>query len=351
MNREKRIEILKILQKEMPNVTTELEHKNLFELLLAVVLSAQTTDKSVNLATREIFPIANTPDAILALGPEKFQEMIKNVGLYRGKTKYIMELCKILKDQYGGKVPEDIEELRKLPGVGRKTASVVMNVAFDAPFIGVDTHVFRVANRTGYAKGKTPQEVQNKMEKYTPAQYRPKAHQWFLRIGRYICKARIPECWRCPIERLCEYKEKVLVQPEPKRAKKLKHPEAELEVPITRDIDETSLLENLDEPELQEGESLEQDKEGSAEQKSSVENKSSAGNASKEEASKAEQEAKTEEGEEETKEETPKKAKPEEAEPEEAKPEESKSEEVKPQESKPQEEEKTTEADAPKEEK
>ncbi|MCD8340147.1 MAG: endonuclease III [Burkholderiales bacterium] len=219
MNREKRIEILKILQAVMPKVTTELEHKTPFELLVAVMLSAQATDKSVNEATRKIFPEANTPEEILKFGPERFLDCIKHVGLYKGKTKNVMKVCEILRDQYDSKVPEDIEALQKLPGVGKKTASVVMNVAFDAPFIGVDTHVFRVANRTGYAPGKTPLQVQIKMEKYTPAQYKPRAHQWFLRIGRYICKARIPECWRCPIERLCEYKEKVLVKPEPKKSK------------------------------------------------------------------------------------------------------------------------------------
>lgn len=220
MNQEKRLEILKALQADNPNPRTELEYSTNFELLIAVVLSAQATDKSVNEATRVLFPLANTPQKILDLGPEKFLDIIKHVGLFRTKTKNVMKLCEDLVQNHHGEVPKDFDSLVKLPGVGQKTASVVMNVAFDKPTIAVDTHVFRVANRTGYAKGKTPEEVQKKMERYTPLPYRIDAHHWFILLGRYICKARKPECWRCPIEKYCEFKEKNLVPPEVKPKKR-----------------------------------------------------------------------------------------------------------------------------------
>ena len=207
MNQEKRLEILKALQADNPTPKTELEYGSNFELLIAVVLSAQATDKSVNEATRVLFPLANTPQAVLDLGPEKFTDIIKHIGLYRNKTN-------------NGQVPTDFDSLIKLSGVGQKTASVVMNVAFEKPKIAVDTHVFRVANRTGYAKGKTPEIVQKKMERYTPLPYRADAHHWFILLGRYICKARKPECWKCPIEQYYEYKEKNLEPPEPKKPKK-----------------------------------------------------------------------------------------------------------------------------------
>lgn len=219
MNQEKRLEILETLQADNPDPKTELEYSTTFELLIAVVLSAQATDKSVNEATRVLFPIANTPKAILELGEEKFLDIIKHIGLYRSKTKNVMKLCEDLILKHNGEVPTKYDELVKLPGVGQKTASVVMNVAFDKPTIAVDTHVFRVANRTGYAKGKTPEEVQKKMERYTPLPFRVNAHHWFILLGRYICKARKPECYKCPIEKLCEYKDKTPA-PEPKKPKK-----------------------------------------------------------------------------------------------------------------------------------
>ena len=199
MNQEKRLEILKALQADNPTPKTELEYHSNFELLIAVVLSAQATDKSVNEATRVLFPLANTPQAVLDLGPEKFTDIIKHIGLYRSKTKNVMKLCEDLIEHHNGQVPTDFDSLIKLPGVGQKTASVVMNVAFEKPTIAVDTHVFRVANRTGY---------------------RADAHHWFILLGRYICKARKPECWKCPIEQYCEYKEKNLEPPEPKKSKK-----------------------------------------------------------------------------------------------------------------------------------
>lgn len=221
MNQQKRIEILKILQADNPHPQSELEYNNPFELLIAVVLSAQATDKSVNLATRELFPVANTAKQILELGPEVLQQYIKHIGLYRAKSKNVIKLCEILQEKYEGHVPENFDVLTSLPGVGRKTASVVMNVAFGHPLIAVDTHVFRVANRTGYAKGKTPEEVQEKMERYTPIEYRVEAHHWFILLGRYICKAKMPECWRCPIKQYCEFKDKILSPDQkPKRAGK-----------------------------------------------------------------------------------------------------------------------------------
>ena len=220
MNQEKRLDILKALQTDNPTPKTELEYHSNFELLIAVVLSAQATDKSVNEATRVLFPLANTPQAVLDLGPEKFTDIIKHIGLYRSKTKNVMKLCEDLIEHHNSQVPTDFDSLIKLPGVGQKTASVVMNVAFEKPTIAVDTHVFRVANRTGYAKGKTPEIVQKKMERYTPLPYRADAHHWFILLGRYICKARKPECWKCPIEQYCEYKEKNLEPPEPKKPKK-----------------------------------------------------------------------------------------------------------------------------------
>lgn len=220
MNQEKRLEILETLREDNPEPKTELEYGNTFELLLAVVLSAQATDKSVNEATRVLFPLANSPQAILDLGEEKFLDIIKHIGLYRTKTKNVMKLCKELLLKHNGQVPMQFDELVKLPGVGQKTASVVMNVAFNKPTIAVDTHVFRVANRTGYARGKTPEEVQKKMERYTPLPFRVNAHHWFILLGRYICKARKPECYKCPIEKFCEYKDKT-PKPEPKPKKRL----------------------------------------------------------------------------------------------------------------------------------
>lgn len=222
MNQAKRIEILKVLQADNPEPKSELEYSTPFELLVAVVLSAQATDKSVNEATRNIFPIANTPEKLLEMGPETFLDHIKQIGLFRTKTKNVMELCQTLVDKYHSQVPQNFDQLVELPGVGKKTASVVMNVAFGEPRIAVDTHVFRVGNRTKYATGKTPEQVQIKMERYTPLEYRVNAHHWFILLGRYICKARAPECWRCPIKDLCEYKEKLLEKPEKKKVRQMR---------------------------------------------------------------------------------------------------------------------------------
>ena len=221
MNQQKRLQILERLQADNPEPKSELEYSNPFELLVAVVLSAQATDKSVNLATRELFPIANTPEKILELGLERFLHIIRHIGLFRSKTKNVMELCKVLVEKFNSEVPQNFDDLIALPGVGRKTASVVMNVAFNSPLIAVDTHVFRVANRTGYAKGKTPEEVQDKMERYTPLDYRVDAHHWFILLGRYTCKARKPECYKCCINDLCEFKTKNLTPPQPKKTTKM----------------------------------------------------------------------------------------------------------------------------------
>ncbi len=209
MNQGTRIQILKNLQEAIPDPKSELEFSTPFELLVAVVLSAQATDKSVNVATRKLFPVANTPKAILKLGEEKFQEYVRHIGLYRGKTANIMKLCKILVDKYDGKVPKKFEDLVELPGVGQKTASVVLNVAFGEPRIAVDTHVFRVANRTGYAPATKPEEAQKLLEHYTPLEYRHDAHHWFILLGRYTCKSRKPECQKCPIVEQCEFPDKV----------------------------------------------------------------------------------------------------------------------------------------------
>jgi endonuclease-3 len=199
MNKDKRREIMALLSEAFPNPKSELEFTSPFELLVAVVLAAQATDKSVNIATRNLYPIANTPQAIFDLGEEKLTEYIRHIGLYRNKAKNVIALCRRLLDEYEGEVPQDLEKLKALPGVGQKTASVVMNVAFQAPLVAVDTHVFRVANRTGYAKGTTPEEVQEKMERYTAAEYLLNAHHYFILLGRYTCKAKKPECWLCPI--------------------------------------------------------------------------------------------------------------------------------------------------------
>jgi endonuclease-3 len=221
MNKDKRREIMSLLSEAFPNPKSELEFTSPFELLVAVVLAAQATDKSVNIATRNLYPIANTPQAIFDLGEEKLTEYIRHIGLYRNKAKNVIALCRRLLDEYEGEVPRDLEKLKALPGVGQKTASVVMNVAFQAPLVAVDTHVFRVANRTGYAKGTTPEEVQEKMERYTAAEYLLNAHHYFILLGRYTCKAKKPECWRCPIAGLCEYKEKS-PEPQPKVVRRMR---------------------------------------------------------------------------------------------------------------------------------
>jgi len=209
MNAEKRAEIFRRLQKQNPNPTTELKYATHFELLIAVILSAQSTDVGVNKATKKLYPVANTPEKIYALGLDGLKEYIKTIGLYNTKGANIIKTCKILMDEHSSTVPDTREALEKLPGVGRKTANVVLNTAFKQATMPVDTHIFRVANRTGLAKGKTPLEVEKKLLKSIPKQYLLGAHHWMILHGRYICIARKPHCWECPIEDLCEFKDKV----------------------------------------------------------------------------------------------------------------------------------------------
>jgi endonuclease-3 len=197
-----------------PKPVTELEHSTPFELLVAVILSAQATDKGVNLATRKLFPVANTPQALLALGTDGLTNYVKTIGLYPGKVKNILATCQILLERHGGDVPRDFAALEALPGVGRKTANVVLNSAFGQPTMPVDTHIFRVANRLGLARGKTPREVEDRLLERVPPEYLLHAHHWLLLHGRYICKARMPECPRCPVVDLCEYDAKTLPRPD-----------------------------------------------------------------------------------------------------------------------------------------
>ncbi|WP_369602596.1 endonuclease III [Hahella sp. SMD15-11] len=208
MNAAKRREIFERLRAANPHPTTELNYSTPFELLIAVILSAQATDVGVNKATAKLFPVANTPQAILDLGVDGLKAYIKTIGLYNSKAENIIKTCRILVEEYGGEVPRTREALEKLPGVGRKTANVVLNTAFGEPTIAVDTHIFRVANRTGLAKGKTPLEVEKKLLRYVPAEFRKDAHHWLILHGRYICTARKPRCSACIIEDLCEYKDK-----------------------------------------------------------------------------------------------------------------------------------------------
>jgi endonuclease-3 len=208
MSPAKREEIYRRLAAAMPEPKSELEFTTPFELLVAVVLSAQATDKSVNLATRKLYPVANTPEKIAKLGVEGLEEYIRTIGLYRGKAKNVIKLSEILLNEHGGQVPKTREALEALPGVGRKTANVVLNVAFDELTIAVDTHVFRVANRTGLAPGKDPLEVETKLLKVTPQKYLRNAHHYLILHGRYTCIARKPLCAKCPIFDPCEFKEK-----------------------------------------------------------------------------------------------------------------------------------------------
>jgi endonuclease-3 len=209
MNPAKRREIFLRLQAANPHPTTELEHKSPFELLVAVILSAQATDKSVNLATRELFPVANTPQKILDLGEAGLREYVQRIGLYQTKSKHIIQMCRILLEQHGGEVPQTRAALEALPGVGRKTANVILNTAFGEPTIAVDTHIFRISNRIGLAPGKDVQEVEKKLMKVVPDEFKQDAHHWLILHGRYVCQARKPKCGECIIESLCEYKEKV----------------------------------------------------------------------------------------------------------------------------------------------
>ena len=199
---------MKRLAAERPNPQSELNYQSPFELLVAVVLSAQATDKSVNLATEKLFPIANTPQAIVNMGVDGLIPYIKTIGLYRNKAKNVVALSEQLINEFKGEVPRTREELESLPGVGRKTANVVLTVAFGEPTIAVDTHIFRVSNRTKFATGKTPEEVEKKLVRYVPAEFKKDAHHWLLLHGRYCCKATKPDCAHCPIFELCEYKEK-----------------------------------------------------------------------------------------------------------------------------------------------
>ena len=208
MNAAKREEIFRRLQSLNPEPATELNYRTPFELLVAVVLSAQATDKSVNLATPQLFAAAGSPAAMLALGQDGLEAYVRTIGLYRTKAKNLLATCRILIERHGGEVPREREALESLPGVGRKTANVILNTAFGEPTIAVDTHIFRVANRTALAPGKNVVEVEKKLLKLVPEPYRKNAHHWLILHGRYVCKARTPECPACAIRDLCEYKQK-----------------------------------------------------------------------------------------------------------------------------------------------
>ena len=212
MNPGKRREIFRRLQAATPHPTTELEYGTPFELLVAVVLSAQATDKSVNLATRKLFPL--TPQKVVGMGVDRLEKAIQTIGLFRTKARNVMALSEMLLKEHGGEVPADREALERLPGVGRKTANVVLNTAFGQPTVAVDTHIFRVANRTGLAPGKDVLEVEHKLTKFTPPEYLKDAHHWLILHGRYVCLARKPGCPQCLIRDLCEYRQKTRdVQP------------------------------------------------------------------------------------------------------------------------------------------
>ncbi len=206
-------EFYRILAEANPSPEAELEWSDPYTLLVAVALSAQATDISVNLATRRLFPLASTPQEMLLLGEDGIREQIRTIGLFNAKAKNLMLMARQLVEQHGSAVPNDREQLESLAGVGRKTANVVLNVAFGKPTIAVDTHVFRVSSRTGLAPGKTPLAVELKLEKVTPAPFRQHAHHWLILHGRYICKARVPECWRCPVIAQCGFREKRLSPP------------------------------------------------------------------------------------------------------------------------------------------
>jgi len=208
MSPARRHELFRRLREASPEPKSELEYRTPFELLVAVVLSAQATDKSVNLATPKLFALAPTPQAMLALGEARVTEQIRTIGLYRTKAKNLIALSRMLVERHGGEVPATREALEALPGVGRKTANVVLNVAFGEPTIAVDTHVFRVANRTGLAPGKNPEEVEAKLLKATPPEFLRHAHHWLILHGRYVCVARTPKCAQCAIRDLCGFREK-----------------------------------------------------------------------------------------------------------------------------------------------
>ena len=210
-----RLELFSRLKAGNPTPTTELEYATPFELLAAVLLSAQATDKGVNAATRRLFPVANTPQKILALGLDGLESYIKTIGLYRTKAKNLLETCRILVEQHSGQVPRTREALEALPGVGRKTANVVLNVAFGEPTMAVDTHIFRVSNRTGLAPGKNPLAVEVQLMKRVPPAYAVDSHHWLILLGRYVCQARKPRCWECLVATYCDFQPKTPAPPRP----------------------------------------------------------------------------------------------------------------------------------------
>ena len=218
MKKDEIFEFFRRLAEDNPAPETELEFGNTYQLLVAVVLSAQATDIGVNKATRALFAQVKTPAQMVALGEEGLKQHIKTIGLFNAKARNVIALSAILKEDFGGEVPEDRDMLTTLPGVGRKTANVVMNCAFGAETFAVDTHVFRVSNRTGLAKGKTVEKVEALLEKRVPRPFRRDAHHWLILHGRYTCKARLPECWRCSVVDLCAYRDKVLAPPQRKPA-------------------------------------------------------------------------------------------------------------------------------------
>lgn len=234
MNQARRAEIFRRLRDSNPTPTTELVYTTPFELLVAVVLSAQATDVGVNKATARLFAVANTPAAILALGESGLREYIKTIGLYQTKAKNLIALCRQLIERHGGEVPRDRESLEALPGVGRKTANVVLNTAFGEATIAVDTHIFRVANRTGLARGGNVRQVEDRLMKVTPNEFRHDAHHWLILHGRYVCKARKPECGRCVIVDLCEFKAKTLLDTPPVR--KQRAPRARAAATVTSSV-------------------------------------------------------------------------------------------------------------------
>ncbi|MEZ8148925.1 endonuclease III [Enterovibrio norvegicus] len=209
MNNQKRVEILERLRAENPHPETELNWTSPFELLIAVLLSAQATDVSVNKATDKLYPVANTPQSILDLGVDGVKDYIKTIGLFNSKAENVIKTCRILVEQHGGEIPEDREALEALPGVGRKTANVVLNTAFGWPTIAVDTHIFRVSNRTKFAMGKNVDQVEEKLLKVVPKEFKVDVHHWLILHGRYTCVARKPHCGSCVIEDLCEFKDKI----------------------------------------------------------------------------------------------------------------------------------------------
>ena len=217
MTKDQIFEFFRRLAEDNPSPETELEYGNPYQLLVAVTLSAQATDVGVNKATRALFADVKTPQQMLDLGEDGLKEHIKTIGLFNSKAKNVIAMARLMVDEHGGEVPQTREELVTLPGVGRKTANVVLNCAFGQETFAVDTHIFRVGNRTGLAKGKTPEAVEAKLEKRVPGPFRLHAHHWLILHGRYVCKARTPECWRCEVSDLCSYRKKVVEPPKARR--------------------------------------------------------------------------------------------------------------------------------------